>query len=194
MSLDKMFPNISSRLRKRQNDKFMEANPNLFLPIKQLSRRVQLQKNFDNFNHSCNYLKNVIRIGTRSQIPSVIIALMEHVSNLLKLCSTWSNLIKDPENQVEQYRSDVLINLTELVRTLDYFEETGENNSQATHVLYKVCFLETNASNKLISATRMSNRLVSIIDLSDKLILVTRVLRCELNSVTPVAPRGGTYH
>ena len=135
MSLDKIIPSL---LRKSRNEKFHDVhNAPIFLPIKQISRRVQLQKNFDNFNHSCNYLKNVIRIGTRSQIPSVIIALMEHVSSLLKLCNTWSTLINDPENLLVQYCKDVLVNLTELVKILDYFEETGENNSQATHILYK---------------------------------------------------------
>eukprot|EP00800_Vazella_pourtalesii_P013289 TRINITY_DN3166_c0_g1_i4.p1 TRINITY_DN3166_c0_g1~~TRINITY_DN3166_c0_g1_i4.p1 ORF type:complete len:326 (-),score=41.70 TRINITY_DN3166_c0_g1_i4:109-1086(-) len=136
MSFERIIP---SRLRKSRNEKLHDLNnsPN-FLPIKQLSRRVQLQKNFDNFNHSCNYLKNVIRIGTRSQIPSVIIALMEHVSSLLKLCDTWSTMINDPEKLLLQYRRDVLVNLTELVKILDFFEETGENNTQATHILYKV--------------------------------------------------------
>ncbi|KAI6647617.1 Rap guanine nucleotide exchange factor 1-like isoform X7 [Oopsacas minuta] len=136
MTFDRIIPN---RLRKSRNEKLHDLNnPPVFLPIKQLSRRVQLQKNFDNFNHSCNYLKNVIRIGTRSQIPCVIIALMEHVSSLLKLCDTWSSMINDPENLLSQYRRDVLVNLTELVKILDFFEETGENNSQATHILYKV--------------------------------------------------------
>ena len=139
MSLDRIIPTL---LRKSRNEKYHDVHhPPIFLPIKQISRRVQLQKNFDNFNHSCNYLKNVIRIGTRSQIPSVIIALMEHVSNLLKLCNTWLTLINDPESLLEEFRKDVLINLTELVTILDYFEETGQNNTQATHILYKVTWI-----------------------------------------------------
>ena len=152
MSFDRIIP---SRLRKSKNEKLHDLNHSpIFLPIKQLSRRVQLQKNFDNFNHSCNYLKNVIRIGTRSQIPSVIIALMEHVSSLLKLCDTWSTMITDPEHLLLQYRRDVLVNLTELVKILDFFEETGENNTQATHILYKaslVNFIFNNFGCKLIS-------------------------------------------
>ena len=142
MSFDRIIP---SRLRKSKNEKLHEINhPPNFQPIKPLTRRVQLQKNFDNFNHSCNYLKNVIRIGTRSQIPSVIIALMEHVSSLLKLCDFWSTLITDPEKLLLQYHRDVLVNLTELVKILDFFEETGENNSQATHILYKASLTLTN--------------------------------------------------